>query len=60
MACAAACAHAATFRVDDTATLPSEASTTMQWRSPAPGRGASDEVGGSAVGTVRGNTPPGM
>ena len=60
MACAAACAHAATFRVDDTATLPSEASTTMQWRSPAPGRGASDEVEGSAVVTVRLNTAPWM
>jgi hypothetical protein len=32
----------------------------MQWRSPAPGRGASDEVEGSAVVTVRLNTAPWM
>ena len=54
----AASAQAATFRVDDTATLPSEANTVMQWRSPAPGRGASNEVEGRSVITVRLNTAP--
>ena len=51
-------AHAATFRVDDSASLPSEANATMQWRSPAPGRGASHDVEGSSVLTVRLNTAP--
>lgn len=56
---AASCAvHAATFRVDDTATLPSEANTTMQWVSPAPGRGASNDVEGRSLITVRLNTAP--
>ena len=57
---AASSAHAATFRVDDTASLPSEAQTTMQWRSPAPGQGASDEVEGRSVINVRLNTAPWM
>lgn len=61
VACAflcAASANAATFRVDDSATLPSEAQTTMQWQSPSPGRGASNDVEGRSVITVRLNTAP--
>ena len=50
--------HAATFRVDDTATLPAESNTTMQWVSPAPGRGASNDVEGRSLITVRLNTAP--
>ena len=57
---AASTAHAATFRVDDTATLPSEANTVMQWKSPAPGRGATNDVEGRSVITVRLNTAPWM
>lgn len=57
MVCAAT-ADAATFRVDDSATLPSEAQTTMQWQSPSPGRGASHDVEGRSVITVRLNTAP--
>ena len=33
-------APAATFRVDDSSTLPNEANTPMQWRSLAPNRQA--------------------
>lgn len=59
LACSLACAaHAATFRVDDTATLPSESNTTMQWRSQAPTRGASNDVEGTSLLTVRLNTAP--
>jgi hypothetical protein len=59
IALVAACgAQAATFRVDDSATLPSEAHTTMQWKSPAPGLGASHDVEGRNVITVRLNTAP--
>lgn len=61
IAAAAACAsHAATFRVDDAATLPAETSTTMQWKSPAPRRGASHDVEGRSLITVRLNTAPWM
>jgi hypothetical protein len=56
---AASCAaHAATFRVDDAATLPAETNATMQWKSPAPGRGASNDVEGRGLITVRLNTAP--
>ncbi|HET9576736.1 MAG TPA: hypothetical protein VFP44_02855 [Usitatibacter sp.] len=55
--CACA-AQGATFRVDDTTTLPSEAITTMQWRSLAPTRNASHDVEGTSVITVRLNTAP--
>jgi len=51
-------ASAATFRVDDSATLPSESSTAMKWRSLAPSRAAGNAVEGSSVLTVRLNTAP--
>jgi hypothetical protein len=55
LACAA---QGATFRVDDSASLPGTAATTMQWRSLAPTRAASHDVEGSTVITVRLNTAP--
>lgn len=59
LACSiASIAQATTFRVDDSTSLPSETTTTMQWRSPAPGRGASHDVEGTSVLTIRLNTAP--
>jgi hypothetical protein len=59
LACALSpAAQAATFRVDDTLTLPSESTTSMQWRSLAPLRNASHDVEGTSVLTVRLNTAP--
>lgn len=56
----AATAHAgaATFRVDDSATLPNEANTAMQWRSLAPNRAVGHAVEGTSIFTVRLNTAP--
>jgi len=51
-------ASAATFRVDDSATLPNEANTAMQWRSLAPNRTVGNAVEGTSVFTVRLNTAP--
>jgi hypothetical protein len=51
-------AFAATFRVDDSATLPNEANTAMQWRSLAPNRTVGNAVEGTSVFTVRLNTAP--
>ena len=56
--CLAGGAQAATFRVDDAATLPAETNATMQWKSPAPRRGASHDVEGRSLVTVRLNTAP--
>jgi len=58
LAAAPLAAAAATFRVDDSATLPSEANTPMQWRSLAPNRVAGNAVDGTSVFTVRLNTAP--
>jgi hypothetical protein len=55
---AATCAHAATFRVDDSLTLPNETSTTMKWRSLAPNRVAGNAIEGSSVLTIRLNLAP--
>ena len=49
-------AQAATYRVDDTASLPGEAVTKMRWRTPGPNRLAGDVVNGSAIVTLRLNT----
>ena len=51
-------AEAATFRVDDSASLPGEAVTRMRWRTPGPSRQAGDIVDGAAVVTLRLNTAP--
>jgi hypothetical protein len=51
-------APAATFRVDDSSTLPNEANTAMQWRSLAPSRAMGNAVEGTSVFTVRLNTAP--
>jgi hypothetical protein len=56
----AACAHAATFRVDDSLSLPNEATTTMKWRSLAPHRVVGDAIEGSNIVTVRLNLAPWM
>jgi hypothetical protein len=54
----AASAHAATFRVDDSLSLPTEANTTMKWRSLAPSRAIGNAVEGTNVVTVRLNLAP--
>jgi hypothetical protein len=54
----AAGAHAATFRVDDSLSLPSETNTTMKWRSLAPNRVAGNAVEGTNIVTVRLNLAP--
>ena len=51
-------AGAATFRVDDSATLPNESNTPMNWKSLAPNRAIGNAVEGVAVITVRLNTAP--
>jgi len=55
---AAIVAHAATFRVDDSLTLPNESSTPMKWRSLAPNRAVGHAVEGQTVLTIRLNTAP--
>lgn len=49
---------AATFRVDDSATIPFESSTTLSWRRVAPSRGGDDTVQGSTTVQVRLNLSP--
>ncbi len=51
-------AHAATFRVDDSGSLPNETRTEMKWRSLAPSRAAGNEIVGRTVVTVRLNLAP--
>ncbi len=51
-------AGAATFRIDDSASLPNESSTPMKWKSLAPGRNAGNLVEGASVITVRLNVAP--
>jgi hypothetical protein len=46
-------AAAETFRVDDTATLPSETTTLLRWRELAPSRGAQATLEGSTAVAVR-------
>jgi hypothetical protein len=55
---ACGCAQAATFRVDDSGSLPNEGRTEMKWRSLAPSRGAGNEIVGRTVVTVRLNLAP--
>ena len=54
----AASAQAATFRVDDSLSLPSETTTTMKWRSLAPNRVVGNAVEGTNIVTVRLNFAP--
>jgi hypothetical protein len=54
----AASAHAATFRVDDSLSLPNETMTTMKWRSLSPNRVAGNAVEGTNIITVRLNLAP--
>jgi hypothetical protein len=51
-------AAAATFRVDDSLSLPSETTTAMKWRSLAPSRAVGHAVEGASVLTVRLNLAP--
>ena len=51
-------ASAATFRVDDSLSLPGESTTPMNWRSLAPSRTASHAVDGTSIVTVRLNLAP--
>jgi hypothetical protein len=55
---AAPCADAATFRVDDSASLPNETTTVMKWRSLAPTRSAGNMLEGASVLTIRLNLAP--
>jgi hypothetical protein len=52
--------QAATFRVDDSLTLPNETSTPMKWRSLAPNRSVGHAIEGSSVLTIRLNVAPWM
>ena len=57
--CLALPCGAATFRVDDSASIPGEGLTAMRWRSLAPDRGAgSNDVEGNLLVTVRLNLAP--
>ena len=57
---AATLANAATFRVDDSLTLPSESTTPMKWRSLAPNRAVGHAIEGSSILTIRLNVAPWM
>ena len=57
-AAVASSAGAATYRVDDSASLPRESSTSMKWRSFAPTRAAGNLVEGANQVTVRLNLAP--
>ncbi len=58
LAATATGADAATFRVDDSASLPTEATTPMKWRSLAPNRAIGNAIEGTNVVTVRLNLAP--
>jgi len=51
-------AGAATYRVDDSATIPPESSATLRWRQIAPSRGGDNTVEGSTTVQVRLNLAP--
>lgn len=51
-------AAAATFRVDDSQSLPNESTTAMKWRSLAPNREVGHAVEGASVLTIRLNLAP--
>ena len=51
-------AAAATYRVDDSMTLPNAATTNMRWKSAGPTRTNADQVEGAATVTVRLNLQP--
>jgi hypothetical protein len=51
-------AFAATFRVDDSATIPQESSATLRWRHFAPARNGDDTVEGATKVQVRLNLAP--
>ncbi len=55
---AATSPQAATFRVDDSLTLPNESSTPMKWRSLAPNRAVGHAIEGQSIITIRLNTAP--
>jgi len=61
LACAllgAAAAGAETVRIDDTGSLPSEATTLLRWRQLAPARGQQDTLEGAVAVAVRLNMAP--
>jgi hypothetical protein len=51
---------AATFRVDDSLTLPNETTAAMKWRSLAPNRAVGNAVEGASVLSIRLNLAPWM
>lgn len=55
---AACAAQAATYRVDDSVTLPQESNMPMKWRSLAPNRAVGNAVDGNTVITIRLDTSP--
>ncbi len=58
--CLAEPAASKTYRVDDSASIPAEASATMRWREMAPRRGASNALDGRTDVLVRLDTSPWM
>jgi hypothetical protein len=54
----AASASAATYRVDDSATIPAESSATLRWRHFAPSKGGDNTVEGATTVQVRLNLAP--
>lgn len=50
--------YAATFRIDDSSTIPAESSAVMRWRSFAPSRGGDNNVEGTTTVQVRLNVAP--
>lgn len=51
-------AGAATYRIDDSGTLPRESNAVLDWREPVPTRGGSDALQGSANLALRLNLSP--
>lgn len=54
----ASSASAATYRVDDSASLPRESTTLLHWRQAAPSRSSDDTLEGSTAVSVRLNLAP--
>lgn len=51
-------ASAATYRIDDSGTLPRESNAVLEWREPVPSRSGSDALQGSASLALRLNVSP--
>jgi hypothetical protein len=58
LTCAAAPAVAATYRIDDSSSVPRESTTLLRWRQAAPARDADDTLEGTVGVAVRLNLEP--